>query len=73
MLSARVRTRPSSGPSRWRDSRPRSPSSVFELFESPPRPTQKADAVVPMVLELQFALGWAQLPLTVENVVPVTA
>jgi hypothetical protein len=40
---------------------------------SPPRPTQKAAAVVPVVAVVQSELGCNQVPLTLLNEVPVTA
>ena len=48
-------------------------SSAFEDSLSPPSPTQNADAVVEAVAEPQLAAGSIQLPLTLLNVVPVTA
>jgi hypothetical protein len=45
-------------------------SSAFEVSESPPRPTQNAEAATDEVVELQFAAGWVHVPLTVANVVP---
>ena len=43
-------------------------SSAVEVSSLPPSPTQNAAAVVGEVLDVQFAAGCAQVPLTDEYV-----